>query len=266
MSEQTTTEEVKKEAPARGHGRPELMKDMKEVSKVARAFMKKWDSGILSTLGEYEGKSYPLGSLTPYVLTEEGEAIVLVSDLAPHTHNMWKAPQVCFTVFDMESSYKQASGRVSLIAEATQVDEEKEAERFKVISEKYFTFFPQARNYFKAHNFFFFTIKPVHVHFVRTFGQIYDYQAEGNWHLPTPEWKGGEQSAIDHMNEDHKDSLVKYAKGLLKLDLENPELVAVDSEGFHIKENNKFHYMNFKGFANDMNGLHREFVALSKSL
>ena len=265
MSDQQTTEEKKTDTPATGRGRPELIQDKKEVSKIARAFMKKWDSGILSTLGEHDGKSYPLGSLTPYVLTEEGEVIILVSDLAPHTHNIWKAPQVCFTVFDMEASHKQASPRVSLSAEATQVDEQKEPEKFKTISEKYFTFFPMARNYFKAHNFFFFTIKPVHVHFIRTFGQIYSYKAEGVWDLPTPEWKGSEQSAIDHMNEDHKDSLVKYTKSLLDEEMEDATLVAVDSEGFHIKSDSKFHYMNFQGLANDMNGLHREFVALSKN-
>lgn len=260
MSENEETKTATK-----GRGRPELMKDMKEVSRVARAFMKKWDSGILSSLGSYEDKSYPLGSLTPYVLTEEGDVIILVSDLAPHTHNMWKAPQVCFTVFDMEASFKQASPRVSLVAEATQIDEEKEPEKFATISEKYFTFFPMARNYFKAHNFYFFTIKPVHVHFVRTFGQIYDYKAEGNWSLPTPEWKGSEQSAIDHMNEDHKSSLVKYTKALLDKEMNDATLVAVDSEGFHIKSEDKFHYMNFQGSAGDMKGLHREFVSLSKN-
>ena len=41
MSENEETKTATK-----GRGRPELMKDMKEVSRVARAFMKKWDSGI----------------------------------------------------------------------------------------------------------------------------------------------------------------------------------------------------------------------------
>ncbi len=245
--------------------RPEILKDMKEVSKIARSFMKQWDCGVLSTLGSYEEEGFPLGSITPYVLTEEGEVIILISDLAPHTHNIWKNPRVCFTVFDMESNYKQASPRVSLISKASQVNEDKEPERFERVSEKYFTFFPMARNYFKAHNFYFFSLSPVHVHFVRTFGQIYDYNAEGLWHLPTPEWKGTEASAIDHMNEDHADTLKRYGKTLLGKDLNDVELAAVDSEGFHMKSEKKFYYLNFKGEANDMDGLHREFVVLAKA-
>ena len=247
------------------HQRPELIKDKKEVSRIARTFMKKWDSGVLSTLYDMESQHYPMGSMTPYVLTEEGDVVILISDLAHHTKNIWKAPRVSFTVFDLESKHKQASPRVNLVGEATQIDEEKEPEKFKLVSEKYFTFFPVARNYFKAHNFYFFTIRPKHVHFVRTFGQIYDYLAEDFWSTPLPEWKGNEQSAIDHMNEDHKDTLVKFSKNVLGEEKQDVTLVSVDAEGFHMKIEDSFHYMNFQSDASDMEGLHREFVALARS-
>ena len=243
----------------------EKLTDMKEVSRIARSFMRKWDSGVLSTQYETEGSDYPFGTLCPFVITEEGDVVVLISNIAVHTKNVKANHRVGFTVFDLEASHKQAAPRVCLVGDATIVDEEKEPERYEQISEKYLTFFPMARNYFKAHDFYFYTIRPKHIHFIRTFGQIYNYSAEGNWTLPTPEWKGSEDSAIEHMNTDHKDTLMKYSRTFLDKETEDVTVMAVDGEGFHMKVEDKVHYLNFPTSAFDNAGLRREFVALAKN-
>jgi putative heme iron utilization protein len=245
--------------------RPERLTDMKEVSKLARTFMKGWDSGVLNTQFEQNGDEFPFGSLTPFVLTEEGEITILISDLAIHTKNILRNKKVGFTVFDMEASHKQAAARVSLTGFASLLDEKEDEERYKRVSERYFTFFPMARNYFKAHNFFFYTLKPKHVHFIKTFGQIYSFDAEDNWNLTTPEWIGSENGAIEHMNKDHKDALMKFSKDLIETDTQEVSLICVDGEGFHMKIDEKIHYMNFLADASDAKGLHREFVNLARS-
>lgn len=244
--------------------RPERLTDMKEVSKIAKAFMKGWDSGVLSTQFDDNSELFPLGTLSPFVLTEEGQITILISDLAVHTKNIIKNNKVGFTVFDMEASHKQASPRVSLTGIASLVDETESPEDFERISERYLTFFPVARNYFKAHNFYFYTIKPQFIHFIRTFGQIYSFKAEDHWTTQLPEWIGKHQSAIDHMNSDHGDALKRYAKNFLKIDSDNVELYAVDGEGYHLKVDGKLHYLNYLSPAFDKDGLHREFVKLAK--
>ena len=244
--------------------RPELLKDMREVSKIARSFMKNWDSGVLSTQFKDESGEYPFGSICPFVITLEGEVIILISNIATHTKNILANPRVGFTVFDMEASHKQAASRVSITAEAQIIEED--SENYSSISERYFTFFPMARNYFKAHKFFFYSLTPKHIHYIKTFGQIYSFEGKDHWPLPYPEWSGNENSAIEHMNQDHKDSLKKYAKELLEIESDEVSLMAVDSEGFHLKINDRVHYLNFQANAHDAQGLRREFVNLSKSL
>jgi putative heme iron utilization protein len=239
--------------------------DMKEVSKIAQTFMRKWDCGVLSTQYELEEGAFPFGSLTPFVLTEECDVIVLISDLAIHTKNILANPKVGFTVFDMESSHKQASPRVMLTGNARLIEEQGNPEEFQKICDRYLSFFPQAKNYFKAHSFYFYSIRPNHIHFIRTFGQIYNFSSEGNWTQPTPEWKGSESDAIEHMNDDHKDALQRMTKKYLEKDSSNVSLLAVDGSGFHLKVDDEIHYMSFLGNATDANGLHREFVALAKS-
>ncbi|MCR9203821.1 MAG: DUF2470 domain-containing protein [Halobacteriovoraceae bacterium] len=245
--------------------RPEKITDMVVVSKMAKSFMRGWDSGVLNTQFEQNGDEFPYGSLTPFVLTEEGEVTILISDLAIHTKNILRNNKVGFTVFDMEASQKQAAARVSLTGHANLIDENKEPEKYKRTSERYFTFFPMARNYFKAHNFFFYTIKPHHVHFIKTFGQIYSFNAEGKWDSSLPEWLGSESDAIAHMNADHKVALFKFSKELTGKDAQEVSLLCVDGAGFHLKIDEKVHYMNFLNDASDEKGLHREFVNLARS-
>lgn len=242
----------------------EILKDMREVSKIARAFMKNWDCGVLSTQLTKDSNDFPFGTVAPFVLTEEGEVVILISNIAIHTKNILENPRVGFTVFDMEAVNKQASPRVCLTGNAELVDEKNDPERYKNVSERYFTFFPAARNYFQAHGFYFYAIRPNHVHFIRTFGQIYTFDAEDFWHLPTPDWKGTEDKAIEHMNDDHQDALKKYALKYLEADSDEVSLVTVDGEGFHIKVDENIHYINFLNPAFDQEGLRREFVALSR--
>lgn len=242
----------------------EKLTDMKEVSKLARTFMKNWDSGVLSTQYTQEKGDYPFGTLCPFVIMEDGEIAILISDIAVHTKNVKNNPKVGFTVFDMTAAHKQAASRVCLIGDATKVDEKENPERYKEVSQRYINFFPMAANYFKAHNFFFYTIKPVHIHFIETFGKIYNYSGD-EWNISMPKWKGSEQRAIDHMNEDHKISLVKFAKHFLDRETDQVSLMAVDGEGFHMKVDEEIHYFNFLADASDAEGLHREFVKLSKS-
>ncbi|MEC7277526.1 MAG: DUF2470 domain-containing protein [Bdellovibrionota bacterium] len=242
----------------------EKLTDMKEVSHIARSFMKGWDTGVLSTQFTKEENDYPLGSVTPFVMTEEGDIVILISDIAIHTRNIKANPKVGFTVFDMESSHKQASSRVMLIGDAEVVKEG--AEDYTSVSEKYFTFFPMARNYFKAHGFDFWKIKPNHIHFIQGFGKIYTFEAEKGWRQDPPAWKGEEMGAITHMNEDHKDTLHSFGEKLLEKKAEEVSLISVDREGFHMKLDNSIHYLNFLSDAGDASGLHREFVSLAKSV
>tara|TARA_B100000925_G_scaffold224347_1_gene172939 strand:+ start:6733 stop:7497 length:765 start_codon:yes stop_codon:yes gene_type:complete len=236
--------------------------DYKSISRDARSFMKNNDSGVLSTiLKDHEG--CPFGSICPYVVSEEGEIIILTSDIAIHTKNMNDNPRVAFTVFDMTSKNKLASSRVSISGKATKIDSESNSKKLENISSLYLKFFPEAKSYFKAHKFDFFAIKPELVHYIKTFGSIYTFSATENWDIPKAQWNSGQgEFAIDHMNKDHQSSLHDYAKKFLDMEAKEIELISVDVEGFHMKVDEEVKYLNFYQDATADDSLRKEFVAL----
>ena len=100
--------------------------------------------------------------------------------------------------------------------------------------ERYLRKFPHAKHYFQAHDFNFYVIEPVRSRYIEGFGKIWwveneEIQLESVFDYET------EARILDHMNEDHKSSLVKYCKDL---DLDNPEedylMTGIDNEGIDI--------------------------------
>jgi len=239
----------------------ENMEEKIEVYRNARKFLRSWDTGVLSSIHKIETDEYPFGSICPFVTTHEGEIIILISDIAIHTKNIRGNSHVCFKVFDMESSNKQASSRISLMGDASLV--ENTDQKFKSVSERYFRFFPEAKEFSKAHNFYFYSVRPKKVHYIQTFGKIYTLDVK-IWSLPTPEWVNEEVASIEHMNGDHSGNLKDYLAAFKKKEGKDLSIVAIDPEGFHMKVDGKIHYFNFPGTALEKGSLRREFVELAK--
>jgi putative heme iron utilization protein len=53
--------------------------------------------GMLSTLSLAES-GYPFGSVTPYIINDEGDIAIFISHLAEHTHNIQANPKVSLTI------------------------------------------------------------------------------------------------------------------------------------------------------------------------
>jgi putative heme iron utilization protein len=231
------------------------------IARDARSFIKNRDSGVLSTLFGQGDALYPHGSICPFVTDSQGNIIVLISDIALHTKNIRNNSHVAFTVFDMTAADKQASGRVSIAGDADFIEDQNEVEQ---VSRLYLRFFPHAEGHFKAHRFSFCRIRPVKIHFIKTFGQIYHYDFNADLIPPSAEWEGGEQYAIDHMNQDHSDSIQNYARKYLDIETDQAKLVHVDVEGFFLQIKERFHYINFLNDAIRKDSLRTEFVQLTK--
>lgn len=235
-----------------------------EVLTQAKYFLRTYDAGVLSTIIEHEGEDFPFGSMCPYILTLEGEVAILISDIAKHTKNIKRNSKVSFTVFNKQGKNKQAAGRISLVGKAEMV--EAKSEKHQQISERYLTFFPEAKSYFEAHNFNFFTIRPKMAHYIQTFGKIYTF--DGGLLLDDlPEWLGDEQGVIDHMNEDHQNVYGKYLSDAnieLKGSSEDLKLIQFDQYGFHLKDKEDIYYLNYSARANTKGDLRVRFVELAK--
>lgn len=225
----------------------------------ARIFMRSHFVGVLSTHSlELEG--YPFGSVTPYALTQEGNPILLISLIAQHTKNITANPKVCLTVMDEKSKDKQAHPRASLIGDAQIISDQPES---KALKKRYLDFFPEHENYFKTHHFLFCQIIPVRIRFIGGFAKIHWIEKE-EWQLGAPAWKLEEQNIIDHMNQEHGDSLRNISRHFCNIRTNSVKMTALDEEGFHIRNDAGISYLPFDSPCRGVKEVREEMVRLSR--
>jgi putative heme iron utilization protein len=233
------------------------MADTEKAADSARALVRSVDAGILSTHSK-ELAGYPFGSITPYVLMPGGGAVIYISNIAQHTHNIALDPKVCLTVVEAADD-SQASGRVSLVGDAVPVPTEQEAD----VGERYFTFFESSRKHAQTHDFRFFEIMPVRVRFIAGFGSIHWIEKEA-WVQDEPEWHGNEASIIDHMNDDHADSLSAMCRSFVADESDEARMLSLDPNGFHVRTANHTHYMTFEAPCTTTQAVREEMIRLSR--
>ena len=124
--------------------------------------------GILSTIS-IDVPGYPFGSVTPYCADEECRPLIYISQIAQHTRNILADSRVSLTIIESKggSGDVQAQGRLTCIADARPI-----VGNTASISERYFYYFPSAKQYSQTHDFAFFRLDLVRVRFIGGFGQI----------------------------------------------------------------------------------------------
>jgi hypothetical protein len=95
----------------------------------ARALLRARDSGVLSTLSRRR-LGYPSASLVPFALSDAGEPLLLLSEIAQHTQNLEADPRACLFVFDAEAAAKDArtAPRLAVYGEVAPVAADAEAD------------------------------------------------------------------------------------------------------------------------------------------
>lgn len=91
-------------------------------------FIKTHHVGVLSTHSITE-PGYPFGSVTPYILTPEGDLAILISDLAEHTRNIQHNNKVALTIYQQPDQQQNpgAAARITCLADAIMAESESTA-------------------------------------------------------------------------------------------------------------------------------------------
>jgi hypothetical protein len=221
-----------------------------EKHDAARALTLAESYGVLATISLELG-GYPFGSVTPYCVDRMGHPIIYISPIAEHTKNIVADPRVSLTVIEKgDSDDVQSRGRVTVIANASQIEDDRDA------SERYFRYFPSARQYDRTHAFEFFRLEPVRIRFIGGFGQIF-------WLGPREFGKANPFSAIEelrileHMNRDHADVLRRISGN------SSCEMVGLDSEGFDVLGEGRKIRIRFESPVSNMDEARRAFVEMA---
>lgn len=131
-----------------------------------RQFIRQQHYGVLSTHSQSES-GYPFGSITPYIISSEGDIAIFISHLAEHTHNIDDNPKVSLTIFDPNDAKDPSAGaRITCLANAEQTQNESQ------LRQDYLKQFPSASMTLELPGFHFYLLKLTKIRLVAGFGQI----------------------------------------------------------------------------------------------
>ena len=226
----------------------------------ARRLLQNEYHGILST-HSHDVPGYPFGSVMPYCLDGEGNPVILISHIAQHTKNIEANPKVSLIVTESGVEDVHLGGRLTWIGDAERV----EAEDLSDLEARYYSFFPAARSYHKAHGFDFYRIKLARARFIAGFGKI--WWAKNELIQKANPFHGAiEQGMVNHMNDDHVDAMIKYCK-TAEIELPEgvePKMAGLDSEGMHLLVGSRVVRIPFSEEVVDPMSVRKQLVAMAK--
>jgi heme iron utilization protein len=182
-----------------------------DAPRLVRSLLRRSRQGALATL--MAGSGDPYCSLVNVASHPDGSPILLISRLAVHTKNILGDSRVSLMLDERADGDPLEGSRIMLAGRAQQVT----ASELELCRRRYLNAHPSAEAFADVKDFSFFRIRPDGTHLVAGFGRILDLKPQ---QFLTDLSDAGalleaEQSAIEHMNADHRDATKLYATRLL---------------------------------------------------
>jgi len=171
---------------------------------------------------------WPFGSVVPYVLQANGDALVFLSDVAEHTRNVRRDGRASLFVADPAAAQRpQAGARVTLLVrvERPRDDEVAAAEA------AYFAAFPAAQAMRDAHGFHVYRLEVDQVRWIAGFGSM-GFFDRATWSGESDPLANDAADIVAHMNEDHADAIGELVAFLGGVAASRASITAVDRGGF----------------------------------
>ena len=229
---------------SRSHGYTTTSKDEPVVpeptyAERVRTLVHRANMGTLSTLSA-KHLDWPFGSMMPYGLDEVGRPTFLISTMAMHTHNLIRDPRASLFVSQTDSGGDPLNAsRVTLMGETTKVPDDQLHEVRDLYLERY----KNASYWVDFDDFSFYRMDVKDIYFVGGFGAMGWVTVSDYYNADIDPLADSASGIIQHMNDDHAESLVLLAKHFTKVEAEEASMTSVDRLGMQvrIKANNEFY-------------------------
>jgi putative heme iron utilization protein len=188
-------------------------------------------TGTLATLSR-KHPGHPFASVMPYALDERGRPLVLISSMAMHTQNLQADGRASLLVTQPGASGDPlASGRVTLMGQARTVPDADGA----AAREAYLARHPTAAYWVDFGDFAFWRLDVMDLYFVGGFAAM-DWISAAEYAAAAPDpLADAADDIVGHMNADHPDALVIYARVLGGEGADEARMVGVDRLGFKLR-------------------------------
>jgi hypothetical protein len=188
-------------------------------------------TGTLSTLS-LKHPGHPFGSLMPYALDGIGGPLFLISTMAMHTQNLLADRRASLLVTQPGwAGDPLAAGRVTLMGEVVPLLEKETPEARK----SYLARHPNAAYWVDFEDFGFYRLEVADVYFVGGFAAMDWISAEAYLAARPAPLADAAAGILEHMNRDHADALVTFARVIAGVQADEASMVTVDRLGFKLR-------------------------------
>lgn len=195
----------------------------------ARTLMHVGGASSLSTMS-VKHPGYPFGSVMPYAIDDTGNPIVLISQMAMHTKNLRAEPRATLLVAEQSGSPLGAA-RISVMGDFARVEGPHE----ESVAAAYLSAHPESRQWAGFGDFGFYRMTVKDVYLVGGFG-VMGWVTAAQYAAAEPDpLAESARDIIDHMNEDHVDSMVLLIRSNLGIEADEARMTAVDRYGFNVR-------------------------------
>jgi putative heme iron utilization protein len=187
--------------------------------------------GALATVSQ-RVPGFPFASVAPYAVDPSGNPTFFISALAMHTKNLLADERASLLVKEPAAADQSlALARVTLVGRARAVADDDVA----AIRDAYLSRHAATRSWVAMPDFRFFRLEVADAYYVAGFGAMgwingQDYRSAAI--DPLADHAAG---IIAHMNDDHGDAVLLYARVLAGLEAESATMVDVDRLGFQVR-------------------------------
>lgn len=203
-----------------------------EARRLARQLISCARYGSLAVLLPEGG--HPFASRTAVACDIDRTPVILVSQLSTHTAGLANDPRVSLLLGEPGKGDPLAHPRITLQCSAKQLA--REDARHARVRTRFLRRHPKSAIYVDFGDFSFFTLEPQTASLNGGFGKAYNLLPEDFLIAsPTSEALADiEESAIDHMNNDHREAVTLYAQKLAGGKGENWAICGIDASGFDL--------------------------------
>jgi heme oxygenase (biliverdin-IX-beta and delta-forming) len=188
-------------------------------------------SGTLSTqLRKHPG--FPFGSVAPYGLDGLGRPTFLISTMAVHTQNLSGDPHASLLVTQPGWTEDPLAGaRLTLVGPVAAVP----GDELAAVRADYLARHENARFWVDFDDFAFYRMDVADLYYVAGFGAMGWVEADAYRAAAADPLADHAAGILDHMNADHGDALVLYARVFAGVDAEEATMTGVDRMGFRVR-------------------------------
>jgi heme iron utilization protein len=197
----------------------------------ARTLVHLGRTGTLATVSRRHA-GHPFASVMPYALDLDGRPLFLISAMAMHTQNLEADPRASLLVTQPDwSGDPLAAGRLTLMGAARKLDPAQAGEARAA----YLARHQRAGYWVDFDDFAFWRLDVVDVYFVGGFAAM-DWVTADAYTAARPDPLADAAGGIvEHMNRDHADALVAYARHYAGEAADEATMVTVDRLGFTLR-------------------------------